>query len=141
MLVSLFLGAALISGVAAEKNSLRPDLAPNGYELLPNARWLEELERDGRTTFLDASRSWLELPLIEPTLGLGSARMHAFQIDLHKYRLSVPLESTDSLAGGFRFERDPTTRFLYDDEYKHERKRKIWSIPTWLLKGELRSKR
>jgi len=42
----------LLSLFAVREESERDDLVRRGYELLPNARWLEELERDRDASLL-----------------------------------------------------------------------------------------
>jgi hypothetical protein len=123
-LFSIFLGILIV-----QAESRQNDLAPRGYELLPNARWLEELERDGRAEFLAATISvgtWSVTPA--PSTNRTKAQPLDFEFDYDARELNSQWSAADSLAGGFHFEPDPNSKFLFKDRSK--RARKIWGLAS-----------
>lgn len=125
-----FVTLPLLMGVlviAAEPK--RPLLAPRGYELLPNARWLEELERDGGA-FLEG----LDIVPHRPAFADSEVVPIPIALDALVFESRLIVDSwTDasSLAGGFRFERDPTYAFLYEERYR--RMRRLMKYGMWFL--------
>jgi hypothetical protein len=105
---SFVLSFLSILGFLPFETESRPlDLCPRGYELLPNARWLEELESDGGNSLPRRYRPSEGVAHFRTAMairtGLPGSRI---QLDKFYDDLSVDLPSARELAG-FRLEFDP----------------------------------
>lgn len=104
-----------------------PQLVIRGYELLPNARWLEELERDGRATNLRATLD-TEARAVPPLMVASSIDLSPpdFGLKVDFRELNALRWSSDQLAGGLLPRHDPTARFWFDGENRRAKTTWWW---------------
>jgi len=103
----------LLRLLAVREEPERDELVRRGYELLPNARWLEELERDRSRSFLG---------VLTPTPSATTAGLGPLVVDFER----LDYDSQALYPGEPPVARDPNERFLMEDRSK--RAEWIWRL-------------
>ena len=116
---SFVLSFLSVLGFLPFETESRPlDLSPRGYELLPNARWLEELERDGMKSLPRPYRPSEGAALFRTAMTLRTLSWSKIQIAKSYRELSI-LPTAKELAG-FHFEFD-ASEFYSREAYEGAR--------------------
>lgn len=126
----------LLSALFLQPQPKRCGLVPKGYEFLWNARWVEELERGGRTYFPDVQTTLDNFQSASQFSNSVSSPLRFFldsEIDYDPEDLYEHATDTSALGGSFGLTNDPNAQFAYEDKYRKSRKRKIWKILSWTL--------